>query len=225
MRILNGSALNNNGINIIGSIIKFASIVLLSFAIVGCIPSPRPDISNGRNISNSQCIANLQTRNVKFALNEGRVNGSCSTKNTIILQQYGITASNLGPMTCGVATQFINWSNGSVNRAALQIFGSAIARIETFGTYSCRNIAGSARRSEHASANAVDVSGFILKDGRRISVLRDWNGSRDEKRFLRQVRDDACRHFGTILSPDYNAAHKDHFHLDNAQRGFGSFCR
>lgn len=225
MLTLNGLALNKLGSKIIASSMKYAAVILLSFTAVGCIPSQRSDIRNNGNVSNSQCIANLQTRNVKFDVNAGRSNGSCSTKNTIILKQFGVSATNLGPMTCGVASKFINWSNGSVNRAAVQIFGSGISRIETFGTYSCRNIAGTGRISEHATANAVDVSGFILKDGRRISVLNDWNGSRDEKRFLRKVRDDACKQFGTILSPDYNAAHKDHFHLDDAARGFGSFCR
>lgn len=199
--------------------------MILSFAVVGCIPNKSRDVRSSGHLSDKQCIINLQNRNVKFERNDGRVNGSCSTKNTIILQQFGVSATNLGPMTCGVASKFINWSNGSVNRAAVQIFGSGIARIETFGTYSCRNIAGTGRISEHATANAVDVSGFILKDGRRISVLNDWNGGPDERRFLRTIRDDACKQFGTILSPDYNAAHKDHFHLDDAARGFGSFCR
>lgn len=198
---------------------------MLSFALASFIPSPRDDSRVSNNISDTRCLFNLQSRNVKFERNAGRINGSCSTKNTIILRQFGVSATNLGPMTCGVASRFIYWSNGSVNHAAVQIFGSGLARVETFGTYSCRNIAGSGRVSEHASANAVDVSGFVLKDGRRISVLNDWNDSRDEQRFLRTIRDDACSQFGTVLSPDYNAAHKDHFHLDSAQRGFGSFCR
>lgn len=218
-------ALSKIGRNIIGSGLKFTAVIMLSFALASCIPSPRNDSRVSNNISDYRCLSNLQSRNVKFERNDGRINGSCSTQNTIFLKEFGVSATNLGPMTCGVATKFINWSNGSVNRAAVQIFGSGLERVETFGTYSCRNIAGSDRVSEHATANAVDVSGFVLRDGRRINVRNDWNGSRDEKRFLRIVRDEACKSFGTILSPDYNDAHKDHFHLDDAQHGFGSFCQ
>ena len=79
--------------------------------------------------------------------------------------------------------------------------------------------------SEHATGNAVDVSAFVLEDGRRISVLGDWNDADEAAGFLHAARDAACDVFGTVLSPDYNAAHADHFHLDQEARGFGSFCR
>ncbi|WP_375292508.1 extensin family protein, partial [Sphingomonas melonis] len=73
--------------------------------------------------------------------------------------------------------------------------------------------------SEHATADAVDIAGFRLADGRRITVVGDWTGSGDKAAFLREVRDGACRLFATTLSPDYNAAHRDHLHLDQADRG------
>jgi len=73
--------------------------------------------------------------------------------------------------------------------------------------------------SEHATANALDVAGFTLADGRSISVLRDWTGDGEDAQFLRAVRDGACDLFSTVLSPDYNAAHRDHFHFDQADRG------
>jgi len=73
--------------------------------------------------------------------------------------------------------------------------------------------------SEHATADAVDVAGFVLAGGKRITVVRDWQGDDAEARFLHEVRDGACRLFATTLSPDYNAAHRDHLHLDQAERG------
>jgi len=99
-----------------------------------------------------------------------------------------------------------------------------VVRIETFGTYACRNVNGAqaGRLSEHASANAVDVAAFILGNGRRITVKGGWNGDAREARFLRSVRAAACRTFSTVLSPDYNAAHEDHFHFD---MGGGGICR
>ena len=74
----------------------------------------------------------------------------------------------------------------------------------------------------HAFANAFDVTGFGLADGRVISVLKGWNGSRKEKAFLRRARDTACKLFRVTLSPDFNAAHADHFHFD---MGPVSSCR
>ena len=85
----------------------------------------------------------------------------------------------------------------------------------------CRRLYGrdSGSWSEHARANAVDIAGFTLADGTRISVAGDWEEEGARGRFLKEVRDGACRLFATVLSPDYNAAHRDHFHLDQAGRG------
>jgi len=47
-----------------------------------------------------------------------------------------------------------------------------------------------------------------------ISVKTGWQGKADEKRFLRRARKAACKVFNVTLSPDYNAAHADHFHFD-----------
>jgi hypothetical protein len=53
-----------------------------------------------------------------------------------------------------------------------------------------------------------------LRNGRRITVVDGWSAEGDEARFLRRVRDESCRIYGTVLSPDYNAAHRDHLHLE-----------
>jgi hypothetical protein len=101
--------------------------------------------------------------------------------------------------------------------AARQHLGQDVERVIHWGTYSCRNInrRPEGRRSEHASANAIDVAGFVLADGQEVTVRSDWSGSDPRKAaFLRAVRDGACAFFDVVLSPDYNAAHHDHFHLD-----------
>jgi hypothetical protein len=91
------------------------------------------------------------------------------------------------------------------------------------GSYNCRNVAGTSKRSEHAHANAIDVSAFVLADGRRITVQGGWNGNRSERAFLKAIHKSACRRFGTVLGPDFNKAHHDHFHLDMADNK--GFCR
>ena len=62
----------------------------------------------------------------------------------------------------------------------------------------------------------------VLTGADRAGHTGDWTGDTPEARFLRRIRDDACRVFGTVLSPDYNAVHSDHLHLEAADT---RFCR
>lgn len=124
-------------------------------------------------------------------------------------------------MACPIAASLALWEWRVVQPAALKHFGQPVARIDHFGSYSCRRMYGrkDAGWSEHATADAIDIAGFRLADGTRITVARDWQAKNAKAAFLRDVRDGACRLFATTLSPDYNAAHADHFHLDQAERG------
>jgi hypothetical protein len=131
--------------------------------------------------------------------------------------------------SCPVAAALHLWEREVLQLAALRHFGSAVTLIDHFGSFSCRRISGSSEGpfSEHATADAVDIAGFRLADGTRISVRRDWDGEGPKAEFLNEVRDGACKLFATVLSPDYNAAHADHLHLDVAARGQMGFrlCR
>ncbi|MBC7986932.1 MAG: extensin family protein [Sphingomonadaceae bacterium] len=124
-------------------------------------------------------------------------------------------------ISCAVAAALAVWEWRVVQPAALEAFGQRVAEIEHLGSYACRRLYGASegRWSAHATADAVDIAAFVLEDGRRISVLGGWSGDADEARFLRAARDGACDLFATTLSPDYNAAHADHLHLDQAKRG------
>jgi hypothetical protein len=93
-------------------------------------------------------------------------------------------------------------------------FDSGVTRISHFGSYSCRTMRGGSRLSEHATANAFDIAGFELANGRTITLKRDWTSAGTPSRFLREVRLGACSLFNMVLSPDYNADHADHFHVD-----------
>ena len=183
--------------------------------------SPRPETR--------QCLAALGARRAAFTPVPDRFYGAgCATRDTVRLSSLRgdegvLGVSNLGPVTCPLANTFAGWARYGVDRAAQQILGSELVRIETMGSYSCRNVGSSAKRSAHATAQAIDVSGFVLADGRRISVLGDWiSGSPNERAFLRVVQASACKRFGTVLGPRYNPAHADHFHLEMSG---SSFCR
>jgi hypothetical protein len=128
--------------------------------------------------------------------------------------------ANLGT-SCPVAAGLALWEWHVVQPAALEHFGEKVAAIEHFGSYSCRRMYGRSQGSwsEHSTANAVDIAAFRLESGRRISIVGDWEGEDADARFLRDVRDGACELFATVLSPEYNEAHRDHLHFDQAARG------
>ncbi|MDB5714039.1 MAG: extensin [Sphingomonadales bacterium] len=172
-----------------------------------------------------QCLGKLDRLVARYALLPDRTfGGSCDALGSVQLRDIGTPTTNLGAMTCGLANAFVTWVQNDLQGPAQEYLHGRVVKIETMGTYSCRNVNGAAtgRLSEHAHANAVDVSGFVLEDGRRITVANDWTAGGDGAAFLRAVRGSACQRFVTILSPDYNALHHDHLHFD---MGGKSFCR
>ncbi|MBI3439331.1 MAG: extensin family protein [Proteobacteria bacterium] len=118
--------------------------------------------------------------------------------------------------SCALAAGLALWRRNVVEPAAQRRFGQPLASINPLGAYACRRIAGrrDGRWSEHAHANAIDVGGFTLADGRTITVLQSWHTPALESAFLHDVRNGGCRIFQGVLSPDYNRAHANHLHLD-----------
>ena len=177
-----------------------------------------------------QCLAGLKSKSVRFAgLPSKSFDGGCRMIDTIKLMDFGTPTTNLGAMTCPLASSFTDWARYGVAPAAKHYLGSEVVKIETMGTFNCRAVNGSrsGKLSEHAFANAVDVSAFVLRDGRRVSVLNGWRGSSEEQAFLRRLHQSACKRFGTVLGPDYNAAHANHFHFDMAKSTSNgtAYCR
>lgn len=146
----------------------------------------------------------------------------CPIENAVRMRSSAVAFNADFSVTCPLAVAYALFERHGLQPAAQEVFGQPVARVEHFGSFACRNIARSNRRSQHASANALDIAGFRLADGRRITVARDWSGDSDEARFLRLVRDAACRSFNVTLGPEYNAAHHDHLHVD---MGAWRICR
>lgn len=173
-----------------------------------------------------QCLAALSADGARFKPVPDRIYTSqCSALGAVQLLDIGMPVTNLGQMTCPLADALTRWTRDATQKAAVAWLDSPVVRIESFGTYSCRpvnNVAG-ARLSEHGLANAVDISGFVLASGRRITVLADWNGPDPNARnFLRAVHEAGCRRFRVVLGPDANALHRNHFHFD---MGRGRYCK
>lgn len=168
----------------------------------------------------AQALATSAVRSLPLA--DNAATATCPLSNVVRVQGSAVAFSSSFIATCPLAVAFAMYERHGLQPAAEAVFGQKITRIDHLGSFACRNIGSSSRRSQHASANALDIAGFRLADGRRITVARDWNGKGDDARFLRLARDAACQSFKVTLSPEYNAAHHDHFHLDI---GMFSLCR
>ncbi|RYD53877.1 MAG: extensin family protein [Sphingomonadales bacterium] len=175
-----------------------------------------------------QCFTDLSREDVRYSgLPDRDFGGGCVVTGAVQLLDIGVPVTGLKSMRCELARNFTSWVRYAVAPAAKQILGSELVRVETFGTYSCRGIVGggaatAGKISEHGLGNAVDVSGFVLRDGRRITIEKGWrSGDPTTREFLQALHKSACRRFKTVLSPDYNAAHYNHLHLD---MGRGPFC-
>lgn len=182
---------------------------------------------NALTTNTPQCLALLDAGNVTHTPLPPLAADNCGYTNAVTLQPGGAITPKFQPanpgLSCPVAAALALWDREVLQPAARKHFGSQVTALDHYGTYSCRNIAGGSNRSEHAAANAIDIAGFRLANGTRITLAADWNNP-EKQAFLRDVRDGACQLFGTTLSPDYNQAHADHLHLDQASRA-GSFCR
>lgn len=217
-------------------------VPLLGFVLSGCLfggggndrlPPPRrpagaPPVTLNLPTSREtqMCYADLSREEVRYSpLPDRDYGGGCNIIGAVQLIDIGVPVTGLKAMRCGLAEEFIGWTRNAVAPAAYQILGSRLMKVETFGTYACRNTIGAptTRLSGHALANAVDVSAFILADGRRVSIQDGWRSDNPEvRRFLDIIHTSACKRFGTVLSPDYNAAHHDHLHLEDDHK---NFCR
>ena len=154
------------------------------------------------------------------------ISKGCGWTNAVRISAVAGARMPIESLTCETAAALTLWLEHEGEPLANELLGRQVASEPHTGAHARRNIIGSkywgSFRSQHALANAIDIAGFSLEDGRRISVLKDWPGDPAQARFLRQVRDRACHYFRVVLSPEFNEAHRDHFHFD---RGFLWRCR
>lgn len=175
----------------------------------------------------AQCLAALvETDAVASEMPDYVESDVCGIKRRVRLSQVGEARFRPFETRCDIALRLAYWERHGLQPAAQEIFGEGIAAIEHFSSYSCRQIRTTSglsnRMSLHATAEAVDIVGVRLESGRLVRLINGWNGAQDEAAFFRAARDTACQWFPTVLSPDYNQLHADHFHLQS--RGWG-LCR
>ncbi|MEO0681100.1 MAG: extensin family protein [Pseudomonadota bacterium] len=154
--------------------------------------------------------------------------GRCGIPLPVLVRRVaGIALDPPKPMNCRTARALAAWAEKGPSRAARRHFdGAQVEALLVSGTYACRtrNFKPGGRLSEHSVGNAIDIHAFRLSDGRVIRLLQDWRrGARGD--FLLASWRAACGPFGTVLGPDADVYHKDHFHFDTASRTRGAYCR
>ena len=165
------------------------------------------------------CRAALDhARDLSYAPLDDAVTGDGCGYTNVVRDTHMPIAFNDAPVATCALSAALYWWEGDLQTIAEMELHTSITRIDQVGTYACRNVDSAAvgPRSEHATANAIDITGFETEDGRTITVAKDWRKPTAEGAFLRAAHDSACGVFGEVLGPDYNALHATHFHLDLA---------
>jgi len=174
------------------------------------------------------CLAALERTGVTYERVPDRVTGpGCGFQDAVRVHRgHRVRIGSPVILSCRTALSFAMWERHGLQPAADKNLQTPIVGIEHAGSYACRNVntgrdpeSVDARRSRHATADALDVTGFVTQDGRRIRVERDWQGGAAPadtapSAFLRDVHSMGCQFFTGVLGPDYNAVHRDHFHLE-----------
>ncbi len=121
-------------------------------------------------------------------------------------------------LRCTMAEAVASWVREDAIALA-QDLGSVLRAIENFDSYDCRgrNRVVGAITSEHGKANAFDMRGLWLADGKFVEFT-DPNVSHG---FREKVRTSVCARFTTVLGPGSDGYHENHIHVDLAQRRSG----
>lgn len=154
----------------------------------------------------------------------GKLNG-CGVDSAVRVRSVsGVALSTHSVMDCTTAKALKSWIDRGMKPALRK--GGGVSQIRVVAHYACRtrNNQKGAKISEHGKGRAIDIAGFTLRNGAKVSVLNDWGGSQYSKA-LRQMHGAACGPFGTVLGPNANRFHRDHFHFDTARYRSGSYCR
>ena len=188
-------------------------------------------------VNPAMCMTALEQTGMQYDTLPDRITGQgCGFSHAVLLRQANVRLGSAVSLSCPMALSFAMWERHALQPAAIARFGEPVVALQHLGSYVCRNIntgegnntPNAGTRSRHSTADALDIAGFTLASGQRITLLKNWHGEADTSQpdaaalLLTDAQQGACRFFNGVLSPDYNAAHRDHFHLET---GGYSMCR
>ncbi|MGR3453667.1 extensin-like domain-containing protein [Pseudooceanicola sp.] len=152
-------------------------------------------------------------------------NGACGVEDAVRVSSVsGVSLSTHAVMDCTTARALNAWV-AQAARPAIGTTGGGLSELRVAAHYACRtrNNQRGAKLSEHSKGHAIDIAGFKLRNGQELTVLGDWHG--DHAKVMRAMHKAACGPFGTVLGPDADRFHRDHFHFDTARYRAGTYCR
>jgi hypothetical protein len=137
----------------------------------------------------------------------------------------GVALNEKPILNCDTAKTLREWVDRGAQPSARSV-QARITNLRVVSHYACRtrNSQRGAKISEHAKGNAIDIAGFTLDNGDRVSVLEDWR-SKEYGPVLRRMYSAACGRFSTTLGPESDRFHQDHMHFDTANYRGGTYCR
>ena len=209
-------------------VVLLVSAAVAGLAVWGCSQAPYfvTEHEPWREQEERACLVSGHVRESPYLLSRVSLGGpsACGA-----IHPFEMTAAGKGRVAmrprallrCNMIPAVERWVQGVVEPAARYYYGVPLAEMKVAASYGCRpiNNQNGGKLSEHGHANAIDISEFKLADGRSITVREGWQGDPREQAFLRSIHTGACREFTTVLGPDNDRFHHDHFHLDLARRG------
>ena len=214
------------------------ALLVIGLALAGCSVYQKAQRPAWRQAAENACLSAKRVKVSAYVqpAREMEGPGICG-----LSQPFKVTAlaggtvafNSTATLDCPMVAELDGWLADIVQPAAKSRFGAEVVQINSMGSYSCRgmNNQSGASLSEHAFGNALDIGGFVLADGRTISIVRDWTrGDAQTQSFLRDAQAGACDHFTTVLAPGSNAFHYNHIHVDlamhgNSSRGLRRICK
>lgn len=201
-------------------------------------PSPRgiaPTVLNVPGLSNPASSRDVASGKVGVMCGDPRLlgrqiaridgAGACGIDQPVRINSVaGVQLKNAVRVNCKAARAFADWTEKTAKPSA-EVMGALLTHMRPVASYACRarNNQRGARLSEHAKGNAIDIADFTFSDGKTVSVLKGWRG--EGSTYLRRVWKGACGTFGTVLGPESDRFHQDHFHFDVAKHRGGPYCR
>jgi hypothetical protein len=200
-------------------------LVLGMLLLGGCMPEPaalRPPTAAhlaprpGALTPYQQCLGDLDELGIDFQLvPSGSATPGCGIADGVKVASDGVVLNRPTALSCELAVAFANFEYEWIEPLAQRYLKQSVTRAYHAGTYACRDIRGNGKGlSEHAHGRAIDLIGFDLADGSVINVGRDWAGPGPKSQFLHALVKHACERFDVVLTPDHDAYHRDHLHLD-----------
>jgi len=197
-----------------------AALLVLAAAVPESPHAPAPP---------AECQATLRASGMKFSAWPLRPS---TMPNGVVCEAPEGIAVRRGPtlryqpgarVNCAFAQRLVRFEK-IVDEEARAVLHSPVRAIVQLGTYNCRRMAAYPDLvSEHSFANAIDIASFILRNGRRVNVERDWvpaakpaptAAAQFLRRLTRRLYDESV--FSVVLTPSYDRHHRNHLHLDGA---------